>query len=120
MNRNDLESLFPNDYSKKLVGLSNKYELVTDENFYDFCTIANNQFNYLYTNRELSGFYFVDFRCNFWELQKYILLNLSKITDTSIILVFNGFLNNYELAGDILYERFEEQDTKNTNLSDFS
>ena len=109
MDRNDLESLYPNDYSKKLVGLSSKYELVTDENFYEFCTIANNQFNYLYTNRELSGFYFVDFRCNFWELQKYILPNISKITDTSILLVMSEFINNYELSGDILYERFEEE-----------
>ena len=120
MERKDLESLFPIDYSKKEVGLSNKFELVTNENFYEFCAIANSQFNYLYSNRKLSGFYFVDFRCNFWELEKFILLNLSKITDTSILLVMSEFINNYELSGDILYERFEEEDKTNTNLLDLN
>jgi len=120
MDRNDLESLFPTDYSKKEVVLSNKYELVTNENFYEFCTIANSQFNYLYSNRKLSGFYFVDFRCNFWELEKFILFNLSKINDTSILSVMSEFLNNYELSGEILYERFEEEEITNTNLSDLN
>ena len=114
----NFEILFPADYSNKQVGLSNKYDLVTDDNFYEFCTIANSEFDYLYSNRKLSGFYFVDFRCNFWELEKFILLNLSKITDTSIHLVICEFINNYELSVDILYERFEEEDKTNTNLSD--
>ena len=119
METNDLESLFPADYSKKQVGLSKKYELVTNENFYSFCTIAKSQFDYLYSNKKLSGFYFVDFRCNFWELEKFILLNFSNYTDDSILLVINEFLTNYDLSGDILLERFEEEDKGNVNLSDF-
>jgi len=116
----DFEISFPADYSKNQLGLSNKYELVTDENFYEFCTIANSQFDYLYSNRNLSGFYFVDFRCNFWELEKFILLNHFKINDTSMLLVMSEFLNNYELASEILYERFEQEDKANNNLKDLN
>ena len=38
--------------------------------------------------------------------------------DTTLT-VINEFLKNYDLSGDILYERFEEEDKENANLSDF-
>ena len=115
MDINDLERLFPADYSKKQVGTLDRYQLVTDENFFAYCVIANRQFEYLYLNKKLSGFYFVDFRCSFSELQEFLLNSSSTIKKGEIFFVINEFLHNYELSGDILYERFEDEDYKNAN-----
>jgi hypothetical protein len=119
MDTDDLKRLFPADYSKKQGGISERYRLVTDKNFFQYCIIANRQFEYLYLNKKLSGFYFVDFRCNFSELQEFSSINFHNRKNEEICYAINEFLNNYELAGNILYERFEEEDNENENLSDF-
>ena len=97
----DLETTSINDYK---VGLFDELETieVTNKNIKELAEIALKQFDFLVQNETLSGYYFVDWRIAFSQLEEYIKTNKTLIKENISII---EFLICYNVSSEILYDR---------------
>ena len=70
----ELEIFFPDNYEYRVQIQRIEYE-ITLLNISSLCHMANQQFEYLSSNKKKSGLYFVDWRINYWNLNDFILIN---------------------------------------------
>lgn len=108
MTEQELEYLFPNDFGshpKK----ENTNQIITRDNYSSLCQIANQQFGFLVSHKEKSGQYFVDWRLEFWDLNEFLISE----KDFELNIDIECFKLNFENSGDIMYERFHDEDKRN-------
>lgn len=79
-----------------------KYEQVTEGNYKVLCLLAIEQYEILFSNENLSGFYIVDWRINFNSLRMF--LDNVSIKDL-ISLNENRFIEYYDISAQVLYDR---------------
>ena len=97
----DLENTSINDYKVDLFDELENLE-VTNMNIVELTEIAIKQFDYLLQNENLSGYYFVDWRIAFSQLEEYIKTNKTLIKENISII---EFLICYNVSSEILYDR---------------
>ena len=97
----DLENTSINDYKVDLFDELENLE-VTNKNIKELAEIAIKQFDYLLQNENLSGYYFVDWRIAFSQLEEYIKTNKTLIKENISII---EFLICYNVSSEILYDR---------------
>ncbi len=83
--------------------LSSEFELVTAENVQTILLQAICEFELLAGNEAYSGYYFVDWRINFWELKEYVQGNLDSLPQWAA----HYFITLHDRAADILYFRLD-------------
>lgn len=83
--------------------LVDDYDLVTKENSKEFAIKALEQFNIMFKYKNISGFFIVDWRVNFFKLFEYFVNN--KLAQDKNIIVLE-FMNVYKSeSADLLYKR---------------
>ena len=97
----DLETTSINDYKVDLFDELENLE-VTNKNIKKLAEIAVKQFDFLLQNENLSGYYFVDWRIAFSQLEEYIKTNKTLIKENISII---EFLICYNVSSEILYDR---------------
>ena len=99
----DLENTSINDYKVDLFDELENLE-VTNMNIVELTEIAIKQFDYLLQNENLSGYYFVDWRIAFSQLEEYTKTNKTLIKENISII---EFLICYNVSSEILYDRLD-------------
>ena len=99
----DLENTSINDYKVDLFDELENLE-VTNKNIKELAEIAIKQFDFLLQNENLSGYYFVDWRIAFSQLEEYIKTNKTLIKENISII---EFLICYNVSSEILYNRLD-------------
>ena len=99
----DLETTSINDYKVDLFDELENLE-VTNKNIKELAEIAIKQFDFLLQNENLSGYYFVDWRIAFSQLEEYIKTNKTLIKENISII---EFLICYNVSSEILYNRLD-------------
>jgi hypothetical protein len=102
MTKEELEKIFPDDISNANT-LTSIYEVVDEAHVLEYCRIANFHFNFLYQNESKHGFYLVDWRVNFTNLESFI--NNSNLNEFTNNLEIKQFIQSYNISAEILYKR---------------
>ena len=79
--------------------LTKIFEEVNEENYLNFSEMANIQYNYLLQNENCSGYYFVNWRVNFADLNRYNMENSKVEAEVTT------FLKYYEESAPLLYKK---------------
>ena len=96
----DIVNATLDDWDASIIDL-NGYDGINIENCEQICMYAIAQFNFIKTNINLSGYYFVDWRVKYVNLEDFILTN--KIINISF--TAKEFIDKYDEAAILLYER---------------
>lgn len=95
-------ALFENPYEYQST-LSSEFEMVTAENVQAILQQAIWEFELLAENEAYSGFYFVDWRINFWAFLEFVEISIELLPEKSA----HYFLTLHDKAADILYSRLD-------------
>jgi hypothetical protein len=87
------------DYDDTLCPLTSMFEKVTESNYLQYSQIANIQYNFLFNNKNSSGYHFVNWRVNFGNLHEFLVGNTKLGKDIV------DFLKSYEDSAPILYNK---------------
>lgn len=91
------------DATKEMSRLQEDFNMVTAENVTACMQQAIWEFELLAANEAYSGYYFVNWRIEFWPLQEYVQLNQTSLPAQPA----TYFLTLHDKAADLLYERLD-------------